>query len=93
MNCKPGDLAFIAGDEDPENIGIIVRVVGAPKYEPVGTHWYCVSENHLMLCNDPEMGNWERHWDSSGDIADSNLRPISGVPVTDEVTEDLKEPA
>lgn len=57
------------------------------------SHWVVRSSTPLpwLVLNGPNAGEvWlfeERC------IMDSSLRPISGVPVDDEVTEDLKEPA
>jgi hypothetical protein len=97
VNCKPNDLAIVTGAESGDDyagvasrlcLGRIVRVA--------------------KLCSDGVWDFEEGidlgriHFIYEGmkasatvivyGLPDSFLCPISGVPVTDEVTEDLKEP-
>ncbi|MET3232239.1 UNVERIFIED_ORG: hypothetical protein ABIC54_004444 [Burkholderia sp. 1263] len=94
MNCKPGDLAVIIRSSFPSNIGHIVEVLrrcpACELIDPLVPEWEC-----------REIGSLEKEvWvfgeddtppkDGEIDIADRDLRPISGVPVDDEVTDDLE---
>lgn len=92
MNCKPGDLAYVARDEQfPENVGRIVEVIRPAVLdgtEAPGFWWevralsrphavsYHGEEGFAMYAMDFEM-------------LDSDLRPISGVPVEDEVCDEV----
>ncbi|MDR6393038.1 hypothetical protein [Paraburkholderia phenoliruptrix] len=84
MNCKPGDLAYIVKSGRPETIGVIVEVL-----EPLihgSTPMWRVRALRPVKKYSGEFG-------CEGNIEDDRLRPISGVPVNDEVTDDIKEPA
>ncbi|SKC78449.1 hypothetical protein SAMN05445504_2395 [Burkholderia sp. CF099] len=92
MNCKPGDLAFVVRDEHSVNIGRVVRVVGPARYigasSVFGPAWYCVTEGEPLLVmqfDDPST----TFWLDEADIFDQCLRPISGVPVNDEISHEV----
>jgi hypothetical protein len=89
VNCKPGDLAIVVRDEFEQNIGRIVKVLRESDVD-VGA-WLCraVGDPMLIMSRRTEVP----YIDHEGDAYDSDLLPISGLPVDDEVTEDLKEPA
>ncbi|MGB8422210.1 hypothetical protein [Paraburkholderia sp.] len=81
MNCKPGDLAYVVGDI-PE-AGLVVTVVKAfgQDYEfGFGFCWTVESR---------EPQKTLRGFITRFEVPDSNLRPISGVPVNEEVTEEV----
>lgn len=84
MNCKPGDLAYIVGNF-PE-AGYIVECLELtpkqPHWPEYGAFWYCKSVRPIEC----EYTGFRR------DIVvpDKFLRPISGVPLNDEVTDDLE---
>lgn len=91
MNCKAGDLAIIVPPA-MDSVGRIVRVLRAA--DPMRGHfcWICDADGAAPIrgvrrdTDEPLSGRTIR----APDIA---LRPINGVDVTDDVTEDLKEPA
>lgn len=88
MNCKPGDLAYLSSDCIDE--GVIVEVLSAAPPTEDGPAWHCKSRtpiNCTLQVSKREVSATEIC------VADRYLRPISGVPVTDEVTENMKEPA
>lgn len=81
MRCKPGDLAFIARDPFPENIGRVVRVVAPTKPLFGCATWLVRSEcGPLRALALPSL---TCTMSSEGDCLDEDLRPISGVPVDD----------
>jgi hypothetical protein len=84
MNCKPGDLAYIVRSARPETIGVVVEVMAAifHRAEPM---WRVRAVRPVKKMNG-EFG-------FEVNIEDSRLRPISGVPINDEVTDDIREPA
>ena len=94
MNCKPGDLAIIVGVAS--KCGAIVNVVkGAPlsRFElPDGRpHVACLPGDWVIKFQRavpcPTMrGMILSEW---AVIADSKLRPISGVPVHDEQRDEV----
>ena len=90
-NVKPGDLAILVSDEEPENIGAIVQVVERSRPWPTDElFWSCVTQGRPLLCanvnpitGEPD-GTYERSHEF--EIRDSDLRPISGLPLEDEVS-------
>ncbi|WP_342705169.1 hypothetical protein OHZ10_29280 [Burkholderia arboris] len=81
MNCKRGDLAVTTGMVDPSNNDVIVEVVSFAFSDSDGVIWYV---KHLQPMFD-EFG--EAYCE--GIIYDCNLRPISGVPLTDDVEDEV----
>jgi hypothetical protein len=97
--CKVGDAAFIIRASVAANIGRVVEIVRrditiAPLDENPGeVRWEC---KIFGDCVGQDRTTGQPIRIKAGDVIstpDSWLRPISGVPVDDEVTEDLKEPA
>jgi len=86
MNCKPGDLAYITHQSAAApNLGRIVEVIEA---RPARNGWalWLVTSVAPMNGIDPETG--KPATTQRGVIPDAWLRPISGVPVTDDVTDE-----
>jgi hypothetical protein len=99
MNCKPGDLAYvIRAETTPEMIGMVVTVLrmAIDGEEVCGRRFAVMEPGWVVEANSliPARGcdGILRHLKRRA-VADRNLRPISGVPVNDEVTDDIKEPA
>jgi hypothetical protein len=86
MNCKPGDLAIVIKDEYPQNIGKIGRVICYDNHHSTGLEAWCMEFPSALLCLNG------RYSDYVG-VADYCLRPVSGLPMEEETTEKLKEPA
>jgi hypothetical protein len=84
LNCKPGDLAYVVRSVIPENIGIVVEVLRAC------TEYDCYANDPAWWVRSPSP---TMHTDGSfqrdGTAYDRNLRPISGVPVDEEVTDEV----
>ncbi|WP_186191034.1 hypothetical protein [Burkholderia gladioli] len=84
MNCKPGDLAILISGDIPENIGVI--------FEIVSLNW-----SFSAHCGEPvwnvtgprETRSTDGSVSRGGLARDSNLRPISGIPMTDDVTDEV----
>jgi hypothetical protein len=92
MNCKPNDLAIIIQSEHPDNIGRIVHIDEAYDHALDGAFRWAVSTVGAPLVG--YDGLTDRIVTTRvGCIEDYMLRPISGVPIDDEITEDLKVPA
>lgn len=93
MNCKPGDLAIVSrvdGEEDRDAIGLIVEVMRAA---PVGDwtdanqpEWQCRSRAPFRA---RDLRTGAIVLSNEFDVKDSWLRPISGVPVTDDVEDEV----
>jgi hypothetical protein len=94
MNCKPGILAYIAHSTLPQNIGKVVEVIAAdlsrlPGESIEAPRWVIKhrSPMHVVI-----RGTREIVIRAPGTLMsapDAWLRPISGVPVNDEVTEEI----
>ncbi len=80
MNCKPGDLAITHGMHDSENNGVIVEVLSLS--DPRGI-WLCRTRFPMREIETRQLLAGEGH------LCDQNLRPISGVPVHDEVLDEV----
>lgn len=86
MNCKLGDLAYIIG---AENAGAVVEVIVCDEYwSSVEGVPFCVVESRSPLHAMDLDGN-PTTMTRRGSIADSRLRPISGVPVHDEQLDEV----
>lgn len=85
MNCKPGDLAVLI---QGTNAGHICEVLS-----PWGTKNGRFVWNVRMVVTLPRFIGGDRSRPDSpgreGQCCDVNLRPISGVPVTDDVTDEV----
>lgn len=102
MNCKPGQMAIIIGaNRTPENIGSIVEVlrtaanlevfksidgVSVPLDATGGITWVVRAPRPLMWRMDSGRELYFIELPSS----DSFMRPISGIPMNEEVTDDLE---
>jgi hypothetical protein len=89
MNCKPGDLAIVVRDEFTENIGRVVEV------KSVGVHSTDLPAWKVVAHGTPLRILWidrapETYLDFEAEAYDADLMPISGVPLNDEVTDDLE---
>jgi hypothetical protein len=87
MNCKPGDLAIVTFPS--RNAGMIVEIIRPSK----GGHysglfsWYVRSAGAPMFIR-KEDGSIGRKVGASA--PDAWLKPVSGLPINDEVTDDIK---
>ncbi|UVS93491.1 hypothetical protein [Burkholderia glumae] len=90
MNCKPGDLAIIVQAMLPENIGKIVEVLSPLGHDcGLGFRWLAKTVggpartvsvvDFSSVFVDPEPAG----------IPDAWLRPISGLPGPDDVTDEV----
>ncbi|KVO11741.1 hypothetical protein [Burkholderia ubonensis] len=78
MNCKPGDIAFIISSRVSENIGRVVEVI----------EWDACCEMWVIHCREP-IRLYSGGMSTEAFCEDSRLRPISGVPVTDDVKDEV----
>jgi len=81
MNCKPGDLAVTTGMFVSANNDVIVEVESIAFVNSQGITVWNIKHRKPMLV---DVGRQAGMWVSNGIICDTNLRPISGVPVHDE---------
>jgi hypothetical protein len=90
MNCKPGDLAIVVPPSD--NSGLIVRVIRPA----IGDHfsglpsWFVTSAGRPL---EAQRKDGSRRSAMAAQCPDAWLRPVSGLPINDEVTDDIKDPA
>jgi hypothetical protein len=86
MNCKPGDLAYLSSDCVDE--GVIVEVLSVGPIVGIDSPaWHCKSRTPIH-CTMQRSG--KEVWTTEICIEDRYLRPISGTPINDEVTDDLE---
>lgn len=77
MRCKPGDLAYTVGSPLHEQNGMVVQVECV---SPRGAPWWVVSFRGAVETREGRTAH------GRAQVRDENLRPISGVPVTDDLT-------
>jgi hypothetical protein len=80
MNCKPGDLAYTVGSPLHEQNGMVVQV---EYVSPRGAPWWVVSFRGAVVTREGRTVH------GRAQVRDENLRPISGVPVADDVTDEV----
>jgi hypothetical protein len=86
MNCKPGISAYLSSDCVDE--GRIVDVIRATAFQKSDLPaWICRSREPID-CQFKLSGRSANLTEFA--VFDRHLRPISGVPVTDDVSVDLK---
>ena len=90
MNCKPGDLAIIVRSEFSEDIGTICEVLyqcdPLEWVDPEIPEWTCKSER-ISRVMDSDTGEIRLAIDF--DIPDAWLRPVSGLPIDEEVKDEV----
>jgi len=87
MNCKPGDLAYIVGGlENPSpNLGRIVEVLHLWGEDEHGPNWLCKSIEPIALRGPGDSTVYDTECIS----ADAWLRPITGLPITDDIKDEV----
>ena len=96
MKCKVGDMAIIIGVRDPRcaaNIGVPVTVLG-PLPTDGEPEWVVEPARPLLLFCEfapslpPVLQLDNRAW-----VLDRHLMPITGLPLDEEVKDDMLQPA
>lgn len=87
MNCKPGDLAILVRDPVAANIGRIVEVVGPPTCLLDAPAWHVVSTGMPMIVLNVDTRL--PYHDNEGDVYDADLVPVSGLPLTDDIPDEV----
>ncbi len=78
--CKPGDMAIVIDAQNPDNIGLIVTVMGLHDPEAanfrhdLGPVWTCECAHPMIWTRDGRP-----HMAHSGPIPDRLLQPIRGL--------------
>lgn len=90
MNCKPGDLAIVTYTPNGECVGSVVKIKeGWGLYDDFGYLW-TVEHMHPVRCTRDGIFSGMK---TISQCPDKWLKPVSGLPIDDEVTDDVKEPA
>lgn len=86
MNCKPGDLAIVVNDGGSGALGYIVEVVQAAPPREEGARWEIQfrADQPIYHRITGELLKGTRVW-----ILDAWLRPVSGIPVTDDIEDEV----
>lgn len=87
MNCKPPCMAIVIRDDYPENIGCIVEVTGASRFVHDRPAWWCITKGRPMRIIHIETG--KTYMGTEADIYDADLRPIDGVPVDENIQNEV----
>ncbi|MBR8228071.1 hypothetical protein KDX05_07065 [Burkholderia vietnamiensis] len=89
MNCKPGDLAIIVQAFLPENIGKIVEVL-APLGDDCGCgfRWLVKTLSPARTISVIDFKTVFEDSEPAG-IPDAWLRPVTGLPITDDVEDEV----
>lgn len=94
--CKPGDMAIVIDAQNPDNIGLIVRVLAPHDSEmanfkhDLGPVWTCECAQAMVWTREGRP-----HVARSGPIPDRLLQPIRGLgtPTRTLVDEELEADA
>jgi hypothetical protein len=92
MNCQPGDLAVVVEAYNPNNIGLILRVLHshpnqkALLIEPGDHIW--TAQSHQPQTYDVEGALVYR---TVGPVPDSYLQPIRGYPLGRDIADGVQE--
>lgn len=87
MNCKPGDLAILVRDPVASNIGRIVEVIGPATCLTGAPAWHVASKGAPMVVLN--VRTRIPFLDTRGDVYDADLVPVSGLPMTDEIVNEV----
>lgn len=85
MNCKPGDLAYVTYATQSQNIGRVVEVIQKAPDGDYGPEWVCRSSGTIWAWDALLKKNRAAPAGTRFMAPDAHLRPISGVPITDDV--------
>jgi hypothetical protein len=88
LNCKIGDLAYVVCGDQAGAVVTVEKV--AEPFSDGSPAWEATSREPLETIKRKSRA---RSMSDRFRVRDSWLRPINGVPVNDEVTEEIKEPA
>lgn len=88
MNVKPGDLAIVLRDPFPENIGRVVSVRREAVFVTDAPAWSCEVKGAPVRIIEIERP-WESYFGNQAEIYDADLMPISGLPIDEEVTDEV----
>ncbi|VVE84973.1 hypothetical protein [Pandoraea sputorum] len=86
LRCKPGDLAYITHSDFPSNIGRVVSVIECVGVLYGQVNWEVRGRGGFDVWDD------EHQCDSRSDsmcVPDEDLRPIGGVPVHDDIRDEV----
>lgn len=90
MNCKPGDLAVVIGGF-PENVGAVVTVLASASEET--NFWGC--QIWLVEVTGRPLKAMHNRLGFVADVTgilnmkDTLLRPVSGLPLNDDVKDEV----
>lgn len=98
MNVKQGDLAILIKASVAENIGLIVQVGGFTGNHPVyGPLWGVKVDKYVQTGKfygkEPVSFFGGVEAGAVVQAPDDWLRPVSGIPETSQIDEQIKEPA
>ncbi|MCA7962520.1 hypothetical protein LGM54_06080 [Burkholderia cenocepacia] len=94
MNCKPGILAYIVSCDFKCNVGAVVEVLGPAEPDDdqeIGFWWRVRATGLCPLAYSAygEKSDKLSGFDVEVDCHDDNLRPITGLPITDDVEDEV----
>ncbi|WP_175785529.1 hypothetical protein [Burkholderia ambifaria] len=89
MNCKPGDLAYVAYATQCQNTGRVVEVISKAPDGDYGPEWVCRSSGTIVAWDGFLQKNVEVPAGTEFRAPDAHLRPITGLPVTDDIEDEV----
>ncbi|WP_186084891.1 hypothetical protein [Burkholderia gladioli] len=95
MNCKPGDMAIITRTRSGKGVGRIVEVVRLAVHGEI----FVTRNGRRARANLEGWGvcwviraerlKWGKYAVAERPFPDAYLRPVSGLPMTDDVTDEV----
>ncbi|MBU9649374.1 hypothetical protein LGN12_18925 [Burkholderia multivorans] len=89
MNCKPGDLAIIVRAMCPENVGRIVEVLPQSEMGCFGLEWNTRGRGPVIVLSRLTGLIVGSYVADDGWVPDAWLRPVTGLPITDDVEDEV----
>ncbi|VWB07636.1 hypothetical protein [Burkholderia lata] len=89
MNCKPGDLAYVTYATQFQNIGRVIEVIRKSSDGDYGPEWVCRSSGIVVAWDEFLQKNLEAPAGTEFMAPDAHLRPITGLPITDDIKDEV----
>ncbi|WP_205168904.1 hypothetical protein [Burkholderia sp. LMG 13014] len=89
MNCKPRDLAYVVRSDFDENLGAVVEVIGNGFMDRGDWTWECESKRVIRCYDCRNRSSALVPPGTPFTVPDAWLRPISGVPMTEDVSDEV----
>lgn len=89
MNVQKGDLAYVTYMECPDNFGRVLEVIYRGPDGEYGPQWCCRCSSYVVAWDSDTEQNVRVSPGVEFYAPDAHLRPIGGVPLTEEMHDEV----